>query len=323
VITAPLIVLGQILGFAFAAGLNLYATIALVGLATRFGWIAGLPPAVQGVQNIIVLSTATALYLVEFLVDKFPYADTLWDIVHTVIRPVATTLIVFTALGEASFPVQLGIALLAGAVALGAHGVKAGLRLILNIKPKKALNALVSVLEDVCAVALAVLVLMYPVLALAVASMAVPLMFLFGPRLWRAGLLALFALEARLHGFFGRAEWRDTDALPRRLRSIVVPPALGRGKPRVTRAAIRGLKGVGSYRHGWVVLSDGQPVFVYASMLRARRFVLPLIEDGKVGHGVWTDTVEFTNSNCNCTIFLLKDGPSAEIALAEIRATTA
>jgi hypothetical protein len=292
-------------------------------VATRFGWIAGLPPAVQGVQNIIVLGTAAALYFIEFLVDKFPYADTIWDMVHTVIRPVATTLIVFGALAEASLPFQLGGALLAGFVALGAHGVKAGLRLILNVRPKKALNRTVSILEDVFSVALAVLILMYPVLALAVAAVAVPLMLLFGPRLWRAGLLAVVALVARLRGFFGRAEWRDTDALPRHLRSILVPPALGRGKPRVARAALRGLKGVGSYKSGWVVLSHGQPVFVYGSILRARSQALPTMENAEVRKGIWADTVEITGATCKCTLFLLKDGPPADIALAEIRATTA
>jgi hypothetical protein len=243
VITAPLVVLGQILGFAFAAGLNLYATLALVGIAARLGWIAGLPPAVQGVENPVVLGTAAALYLIEFLIDKIRYADTAWDVVHTIVRPVAAGLLVAAALGEASLPAQIGGGLLAAAIALGAHGLKAGLRLILNIRPRRALIALVSVLEDGFAVALAVAVLMYPVVALALAAIALPITLLAGPRLWRAGGLALHALVARLRGFFGRREWRDTDALPARLRSVLTPPSLGRGKPRAARAALSGLKG--------------------------------------------------------------------------------
>jgi len=322
VITAPLIILGQILGFAFAAGLNLYATVALVGVATRFGWIAGLPPAVQGVENPVVLGTAAALYFVEFLVDKIPYADTVWDLLHTIVRPVAATLLVAAALAEASLPVQLSCAFLAGMVALGAHGLKAGLRLILNVRPRKALNATISLLEDVFAVIMAIAVLMYPVMALLAAAFAVPLMLLCGPRLWRVAMLALHAFAARLRGFFGRAGWRDTDDLPSGLRAVITPPALGRGKPRVARAALRGVKGVGAYKNGWVVLSDGQPLFVFQSFMGPRSLPLPAITQADVHRGVWTDTVEFRDSSTNCTIFLLKDGPPAERALAELQATT-
>lgn len=321
-ITAPLIVLGQILGFAFAAGLNLYATVALVGVAARLGWIGGLPPAVQGVENPVVLGTAAVLYIVEFLIDKIPYADTAWDVIHTIVRPVAAALLVAAALGETALPIQIGAAALAGATALGAHGLKAGLRLILNIRPRKAVNAFVSVIEDAFAVAVAVAVLMYPVAALALVTVALPLSALFGPRLWRAGVLALRALIARIRGFFGRREWRDADELPPRLRAVLKQPAVGRGKPRVARAALLGVKGVGSYRNGWVVLSDGEPVFVYVSMLRARSLPIPQLDEASVRRGIWTDSVEFKNSNCPCTLFLLKDGPSAELALAEIRTST-
>lgn len=319
-ITAPFIILGQILGFALAAGLNLYATVALVGIAVRFGWIAGLPPSVQGVANPIVLGTAAVLYFVEFFIDKIPYADTVWDVVHTIIRPVAAAFLVGTALAEASLPVQVGGALLAGATSLGAHGLKAGLRLILNVRPKKALNALVSIMEDICAVAVAVAVLMYPVVALGLAAAVLPLSLVCGPRLWRAGVLAARALAARLRGFFGHRDWRDTDDLPARLRAVLAVPALGKGKPRVARAALRGMKGVGAYKNGWVVLADDQPVFVYLSFLRARSLPLPAFKDAKVRRGIWTDAVDFSDSKSSCTLFLLKDGPSPELALAELQA---
>lgn len=318
-ITAPLIVLGQILGFAFAAGLNLYATIALVGITVRLGLIGGLPPGVQGIANPIVLGTAAVLYFVEFLVDKVPYADTVWDVVHTVVRPVAAAALVAAALGEASLPIQFGAAVLAGVVALGAHGLKAGLRLILNIRPRKALNFTVSLIEDLFAVAIAIAVLMYPVAALTLAAVAVPFTLLAGPRLWRAGVLAVRALIARLRGFFGRREWRDTDALSPRLRAVIEPPRPGRGKPRVTRAALRGVKGIGSYKNGWVVLCDDAPIFVYLSMLRARSIPMPALNEAQVHRGIWTDTVEFKQADQSCTLFLLKDGPSGEAALAELR----
>lgn len=317
-ITAPLVALGQILGFAFAAGLNLYATVALIGLASRLGWIAGLPPAVQGIENPVLLITAAALYLVEFFIDKIQYADTVWDIIHTIIRPVASGLLVFAALTEASAPIQFGAAVLATVTAFGAHGLKAGLRLILNIRPRKYLTRLVSLLEDLFAVALAVAVLMYPVIALGIVAVALPLALLAGPRLWRAGGLAVHALIARARGFFGRKEWRDSDALPPRMRALLTPPAPGRGKPRVARAALRGVKGVGPYKNGWIVLADEQPLFLYLSLLRPRLVEMPKILDAEVKRGLWTDTVEFRHGDSACTLFLLKDGPPADLALREL-----
>ena len=319
-ITAPLIVLGQILGVAFGAGLNLYATIAFLGLAIQLGWIAGLTPALYGLSNPIVLVTAAVLYAVEFFIDKVPYADTAWDAIHTIIRPVAVAMLVFAALGEASLPVQVGGAALAGLVALAAHGVKAGLRLVLHARPKKKVRtAFISLLEDVCAVALAAAALMYPVAALGVAVATIPLIALTGPRLWRAGVLAVRALDARLRGFFGTKGWRHPDQLPARAARMVMAPEIGRGQPRVVRAALKGLKGVGPYKNGWIVISDDAPVFVYLSLLGARRLALPALSEVELKRGLWTDTVEINHAGRSCTVFLLKDGPPAEIALAELK----
>jgi hypothetical protein len=319
VITAPLVVLGQILGVAFGAGLNLYATIAFLGLSIRLGWIAGLTPTLYGLANPIVLATAALFYVVEFFIDKVPYADSAWDAIHTIIRPVAVAVLVFAALGEASLPIQVGGAALAGMVALAAHGVKAGLRLILNTRPRKVRNTFISLLEDVCAVALAAAALMYPVAALAVAVAALPFLALGGPRLWRAGVLAVRALDARLRGFFGTKGWRNPDDLPSRARGIVAVPELGRGQPRVLRAALKGIKGVGPYKNGWIVISDDAPVFVYLSLLGARRLALPVISQAELRRGIWADAVEIDDAGKKCTVFLLKDGPPAEIALAELK----
>lgn len=318
-ITAPLVVLGQILGVALGAGLNLYATIFFLGVAIRLGWIAGLTPAVYGLANPIVLVTAAILYLLEFFIDKVPYADTAWDAIHTIIRPVAVAVLVYAALGEASSALQISGAALGGLVALAAHGGKAGLRLILNVRPRKVRTAFISVLEDVCAVALAAASLMYPVAALIVAGVAVPLFALGGPRLWRAGVLAVRALDARLRGFFGTKGWRNPDQLPGRARGMVGSPELGRAQPRVLRAALKGLRGVGHYKNGWIVISDGAPVFVYLSLLGARRLALPVISQAELRRGLWTDTVEIDDAGGKCTVFLLKDGPPAEIALAELK----
>ena len=84
--------LGLALGAGFSSGLNLYATIATLGLLQRYG-VLQLPPALQVLSHPWVLGIAIALYLVEFLADKVPYFDTIWDAVHTFIRPPAAALL--------------------------------------------------------------------------------------------------------------------------------------------------------------------------------------------------------------------------------------
>jgi len=86
-----LVTLGRTLGFSFAAGVNLYATVAILGLAARYGWV-DLPPQFQAFNNSFIIGTAIVLYLVEFFADKIPYFDSLWDIVHTAIRPLGGAL---------------------------------------------------------------------------------------------------------------------------------------------------------------------------------------------------------------------------------------
>src|SRR6187401_63094 len=77
--------LGRTLGFSFAAGVNLYATVAILGLASRFGWVA-LPQQFNAFNNDIVIGAAIVMYVLEFFADKIPYVDTIWDMVHTAIR---------------------------------------------------------------------------------------------------------------------------------------------------------------------------------------------------------------------------------------------
>ena len=159
--------LGRTLGFSFAAGINLYATVALIGLASRFGWVA-MPPEYAIFDNDWVIGAAILLYAVEFIADKVPWVDTLWDSVHTVIRPLGGALVAVAGLGEASPATQGMIALLGGAVAAGSHVTKAGTRVAANTSPEPLSNWLLSLFEDAVVVALAALAIKYPLAALAV-----------------------------------------------------------------------------------------------------------------------------------------------------------
>ena len=98
--------LGRTLGFSFAAGINLYATVAILGLAERYRWVA-LPPQYRVFDNNLIIGAAIVLYIVEFFADKIPWVDSIWDAVHTVVRPIGGALIAVAALGEARPAVQL------------------------------------------------------------------------------------------------------------------------------------------------------------------------------------------------------------------------
>ena len=95
--------LGRTMGFSFAAGLNLYATVAILGLASRFDWVA-LPPQFKVFDNDIVIVAAIVMYIIEFVADKIPWVDSIWDGVHTVIRPIGGALIAVATLGHAIPP---------------------------------------------------------------------------------------------------------------------------------------------------------------------------------------------------------------------------
>ena len=173
-----LMTLGRTLGFSFTAGVNLYATVAILGLASRYGWVS-LPPQFQAFNNDIVIGVAIAMYLIEFFADKIPYFDSLWDAVHTAIRPVGGALIAVTTLGDASPTVEAFIALLGGAVAAGSHLTKTSTRAAANASPEPFSNWILSIGEDIFVVGLGYLALKYPIAALVVAGTLLVLIVVF------------------------------------------------------------------------------------------------------------------------------------------------
>ena len=179
-----LVTLGRTLGFSLAAGVNLYATVALLGLASRYGWVA-LPEQFQAFNHPWVIGLAGALYVVEFFADKIPWVDTMWDTVHTFIRPVGGALIAVATLGEASPTVEGLIALLGGAVAASSHVTKAGTRVAANASPEPFSNWALSLLEDVFVVTLGFVTLKYPLVALGVSVLVLVAMALAARWIWR------------------------------------------------------------------------------------------------------------------------------------------
>ncbi len=179
-----LVTLGRTLGFSLAAGVNLYATVALVGLAARFGWVE-LPEQFQVFNNPWVIGVAGVLYVVEFFADKIPWVDTMWDAVHTFVRPVGGALIAVAALGDASPTIEGLVALLGGAVAAGSHATKAGTRVAANASPEPFSNWALSIIEDIFVVGLGLVTLKFPLLALGI-SLVILLVMVFAARwIWQ------------------------------------------------------------------------------------------------------------------------------------------
>jgi len=158
----PVETVGLALGAGFSSGLNLYATIATLGLLERFG-VIHLPPSLHGLSHSAVVGIALVLYVLEFFADKIPYIDTAWDVIHTFIRPPAAAFLAFSAAGAAPAEWRWGAALLAGGVALTSHGTKASARAAVNTTPEPFSNWILSFGEDALAVWLTWMATVHPV----------------------------------------------------------------------------------------------------------------------------------------------------------------
>jgi len=171
--------LGRTLGFSFAAGINLYATVAILGLATRFGWV-DLPPQYRVFDNNWIIGAAVFLYFVEFIADKIPRVDTLWDTIHTVVRPAGGALIAVASIGHAQPWVQAAAAIMGGMLAMSTHVAKAGTRAAANTSPEPFSNWTLSFAEDGFVLGLGLLALTHPIAAALVvlAALAVIVMTL-------------------------------------------------------------------------------------------------------------------------------------------------
>lgn len=159
--------LGRTLGFSLGAGINLYATVAILGLAQRWQLVV-LPEQFRVFDHDVVIGVALALYVVEFVADKIPWVDTLWDGVHSFVRPLGGALIAIASQGQTSPTTNVLVGLLGAAVAASGHATKAGARAAVNLSPEPFTNWFLSLGEDAFVVGLAVLALSHPVVALGV-----------------------------------------------------------------------------------------------------------------------------------------------------------
>jgi hypothetical protein len=170
----------------WASGVNAYAVVAVMGLVGR---IAGLDEVPAAVQQPAVIAIAAAMFAVEFVADKVPYVDSLWDGVSTLVRPTVGAVLGYLIAGDSTTVNTSAYAVAGGGSALASHLVKAGLRLAVNASPEPFTNIAVSSAEDVTVVGVVSLALYHPWLALGIAS----LLFLTGAVL----VVVLFRLVLR------------------------------------------------------------------------------------------------------------------------------
>jgi hypothetical protein len=161
--------LGLALGVAFAAGLNTYATVVVLGLLERFH-LVHLPQGLEVLAHPLVLAVAATMYVVEFVADKVPYVDNVWDVIHTFIRPAAAAALAFGAFSGAPESWKAAAALAAGSFALASHGAKASARAAVNSSPEPFSNSVLSLAEDVAAIGLSWAAATHPFVTLAVVS---------------------------------------------------------------------------------------------------------------------------------------------------------
>lgn len=177
---------------AFSAGLNVYATIAVLGLLARFGHLP-LPPTLHVLETWPVIAASTAMFAIEFFADKIPAFDLVWSALHTFVRIPVAALLAYRATAQLAPAQQLLATLLGAAIALAAHGGKTAVRASVTPSPEPFSNITLSLAEDALAIALTWLATRHPYLAGTIALVLVATIVLLAR-------LVIRSVKALFHG---------------------------------------------------------------------------------------------------------------------------
>lgn len=177
--------LAQAAGVAYAAGLNLYATVGIVGLAARMGWIGPLPGSLAGVTSWWVIGIALTLTAVEFFASLIPAIASAWDTLHSLIRPPAAAALAAATAWHGDPAFVLVAALLGGGVAVTTHTTKLGLRYAVDASPEPVSNGVMSVSELSVVAALMMFIWSHPYITLALALVALIALIVLVRLIWR------------------------------------------------------------------------------------------------------------------------------------------
>lgn len=272
---------------AVSSGINLYATVLIVGLSMRYGLVSGVPDMFDVLASWPVILLAGLLYIVEFFADKLPLFDHVWDVLHTFVRPFGAAVIAFSAIAEVDPSLSVVAALVSGGVALVSHSGKAGGRVALNtMSPAENVSNIgVSLAEDVLVGVLAVLALKFPLVATVVAACVMLLVVVFVPPLVRWSWFNLVAVTARVKGLVRPLEQSET--LPTNYADLV------QGEPLlVVRCRANHIKGA-SGRSGYLALTRSTLYFTYAGWVQITAWQLDVhnVDDVSLHRRVLMDVV--------------------------------
>ncbi len=195
--TINLLSLSMALGW--ASGLNVYATVFMLGVLGATGSIV-LPPDLHMLTHPAVLMASGFMYVVEFFADKVPGVDSGWDVLHTFVRIPAGAVLAASAVGHVDPAVVFAAAIVGGMLSAGSHASKAGIRVLINSSPEPFTNWTASVLEDFLVIFGLWMALKHPYLFLVLLALFVLFILWLLPRIWKA-IKRVFGAIAR---FFGK-----------------------------------------------------------------------------------------------------------------------
>jgi hypothetical protein len=187
------------MGTAWTSGINLYATVAALGIANRMEMIH-LPQNLEVLSHPGVIAIACVMYLIEFFADKVPYVDSGWDALHTFIRVPAGAILAAQSLGDMNPALELMALLAGGSVALVAHGTKATARLAINASPEPFSNWFASVGEDVTVFGSIWLMFNHPIIMLVLVLTFLALVAWLVPKIYRLAKRGFQALREKMRG---------------------------------------------------------------------------------------------------------------------------
>lgn len=187
------------LGSAWTSGINLYATVSVLGLLQKFG-ATKLPGGLDVLDNWWIIGVAGGLYIVEFFADKIPYVDSVWDVVHTFIRVPAGAVVAYAATNQLDSSITIPAALVGGGLAFASHGTKAAARVGANFSPEPVSNWALSFIEDGIAMIGTVLAVFAPFVIAAILVIFLLAFFWFFPKVVRAIMRLFKAVAAFFRG---------------------------------------------------------------------------------------------------------------------------
>jgi hypothetical protein len=188
------------MGASWVSGINLYAAVATLGLLGRFAHLK-LPGELDVVTNWWVIGVAILLFVIEFVADKIQIVDSIWDVIHTFIRIPAGAVLAAAAFGDFDRSIQVIALLVGGGLALSSHGTKAATRALINTSPEPVSNVVMSLSEDVLAIATILLAVFLPILVFLIIAAGLVFSFWILPRVLRF----FRGVYRRIRGFFSPA----------------------------------------------------------------------------------------------------------------------